>query len=47
MSWTYDEAGNVLTQTDGDGNVTTNTWDGDQLMSQVVTDIDRHRPSAR
>ena len=30
--------GNNLTSTDGDGNVTTNTFDGDgRLLSQVVT----------
>ena len=38
MSYTYDEAGNVLTQTDGDGNTTTNAYDGNQLISTVVTD---------
>ena len=32
MTYTYDQAGNVLTQTDGDDNITTNTYDGNQLI---------------
>ncbi|MCE9567336.1 MAG: hypothetical protein K8U57_35490 [Planctomycetes bacterium] len=35
---TYDKNGNVTTSTDGDNNVTTNTYDGDRLMSTVKTD---------
>ena len=36
MSYTYDEAGNVLTTTNGDGDVTANTYDGNQLASTTV-----------
>jgi YD repeat-containing protein len=35
---TYDKVGNVLTTTDGDGNVTTNLFDGNQLVGTLVTD---------
>ncbi len=38
QSWTYDADGNVLTSTDGDGNTTTNTYDGNLVVSSVVTD---------
>jgi len=34
----YDLAGNVLTSTDGDGNTTSNTYDGDRLISTLVKD---------
>ena len=34
----HDLAGNTLTATDGDGNVTTYTWDGNQLVSRVLKD---------
>ena len=35
---TFDLNGNVLTSQDGDGNITSNTYDGNNLKTTVVTD---------
>ena len=47
MANTYDLDGNLLTSTDGDGNMTTNTYDGNQLMPTVVNDSQRQRDQLR
>jgi len=36
VSYTYDTDGNTLTTTDGDGNVTTDTYDSNQSLRRLL-----------